>query len=639
MKKSISKKLVIKITALFLCTLMIATLTSTFYYEKSAKVSAAAATSTGDKGDWLTCKDGKIYDLYGNEVWLTGVNWFGFNTSTHTFDGLWSSNLYVNLELIADHGMNLLRVPIASQLLLDWKAGNFKQLEWEFNRGANYYKDSKNLIYEEKYDVLKDLGKTLAYDSTYVQPTDFEVWNVAVKKCKELGIKIMIDMHSNEIDNMGHQYPVWYKGDIDTEKFTEALEWLTETYKDDDTIVAIDLKNEPHGKANEDPRAKWDGSTDVDNWQYAASTIGQRLLKINPNLLIMVEGIEVYPKEGQTWDSPAGGYSEPENYYGAWWGGNFRGANLYPVDLGEGQSQLVYSPHDYGPSVWSQSWFYEGFTTQTLHDDYWYDSWAYLYETGDSFGNKYPLLIGEWGGFVEGDLDVRGGSSATTVANTKWLTSLQEYIVENRIHHTFWCFNYNSSDTGGLMVEDFQVWNEPKYQFLKPALWTAEDTHKYAGKFISLDHDTPIGANGISLNEYYGNQSDPKPTEPTTPEPTTPAPTEPTTPAPTEPGTPAPTEPGTPEPTEPGNPEPTEPGTPEPTDKTLRGDVDLSGKIGISDLVALCKQVVGVVGANLTGNALAAADCDCNGVVDSNDALELAKLIVKKIDGFAEEYI
>jgi aryl-phospho-beta-D-glucosidase BglC (GH1 family) len=520
MKKTISKKTIFRIIALFMCVAVIATFSSSFYSENAGKVYANLAGNSAEIPDWLTCKDGKIYDMYGNEVWMTGVNWFGLNTQTHTFDGLWTSNLYVNLELIADHGMNLLRVPIAAELLLDWKAGNFYELGWEFNRGANFYKDEKTLTYDEKYNVLKDLGIGVDEDSlhtsTYVAPTDFAVWNVAVKKCKELGIKIMLDIHSNEIDNQGHTHPVWYKGDIDTEKFTEALEWLTETYKNDDTIIAIDLKNEPHGKANENPRAKWDDTTDIDNWQYAASTIGQRLLKINPNLLIMVEGIEVYPKEGQTWASDAGGYGQPENYYGAWWGGNFRGANLYPVDLGDGQSQLVYSPHDYGPSVWAQTWFYEGFTTKTLHDDYWYDSWAYLYETGDSFGNKYPLLIGEWGGFVEGDLDERGGANATTVQNTKWLTCLQEYIVENRIHHTFWCFNYNSSDTGGLMVDDFHTWNEPKYQFLKPALWTAETGHKYAGKFVSLDHDIAIGANGISLNDYYGNSGgkDPIVTDP-----------------------------------------------------------------------------------------------------------------------------
>jgi hypothetical protein len=103
-----------------------------------------------------------------------------------------------------------------------------------------------------------------------------------------------------------------------------------------------------------------------------------------------------------------------------------------------------------------------------------------------------------------------------------------------------------------------------------------------------------------------------------------------------------PIEPTTPtEPTEPTTPteptEPTDPTTPtEPTDPTtpgnLIGDVDLNGEVRIADLVALCKHVVGIVGANLTGQALINADCDDNGEVDANDALTLAKFLVKKID-------
>ncbi|MDR0920595.1 MAG: cellulase family glycosylhydrolase [Oscillospiraceae bacterium] len=486
--------------------------------EKNLKITAAAT----EKADWLTTKGNKIVDMDGNEVWLTGVNWFGLNTQTHTFDGLWASNLYVNLELIADHGLNLLRIPVATELLLNWKNGDYYSLEWEFNRGKNYYIDEENRVYDEKYDVLKDLGKTLAFDSTYVNPTDYEVFNVALKKCKELGIKVMIDVHSSEIDNMGHQWPLWYKGAITTNDYYAGLEWLADTYKDDDTIIAIDLKNEPHGKYKDAQYggewAIWDDSTSANNWRYVAGVAGKKVLDINPNLLIMVEGIEVYPKEGETWESSAGGYGEPENYYGAWWGGNFRGVKEYPVDLGEYQDQLVYSPHDYGPSVYDQTWFYEGFDKQTLHDDYWYDSWAYIYEDGGAvpYTTEYgaveipkkegadeyttPLLIGEWGGFVEGDADERGGTTALTIRNTHWLTQLQHYIIENHIHHTFWCFNYNSSDTGGLMYDDFAKWNEPKYQFLKPALWQTDD-----GVFIGLDHDIPIGANGMSLSDYYSD--------------------------------------------------------------------------------------------------------------------------------------
>ena len=59
--------------------------------------------------DWLHVEDCKIVDKNGNEVWLTGVNWFGFNVGSQVFDGVWSRNMHEMLTEIADHGFNLLR--------------------------------------------------------------------------------------------------------------------------------------------------------------------------------------------------------------------------------------------------------------------------------------------------------------------------------------------------------------------------------------------------------------------------------------------------------------------------------------------------------------------------------------------------
>jgi len=96
----------------------------------------------------------------------------------------------------------------------------------------------------------------------------------------------------------GHMYPLWYDGQFTTEIWISTLEWLTERYKNDDTILALDLKNEPHGTPGSELMAKWDGSTDLNNWKHAAETCAKRILAINPNILIVVEGVEVYPKPG-----------------------------------------------------------------------------------------------------------------------------------------------------------------------------------------------------------------------------------------------------------------------------------------------------------------------------------------------------
>ncbi|MGN0593087.1 MAG: cellulase family glycosylhydrolase [Ruminococcus sp.] len=430
----------------------------------------AASAPDAYHDDWLHVNENaEIVDMNGNPVWLTGCNWFGFNVGSQVFDGVWSQNMHDMLRQIADHGFNLLRVPMSTEILLQWKNGDPDPSVPKVNEYTN-----------PELTIEGVEGGTVKYS--------FDLWNQAVEWCRELGIKIMIDIHSAETASAGHQVSLWYTDKFSTEDWCTALEWFADYYKDDDTILAIDLKNEPHGTADTpDLMAKWDDSTDPTNWKYAAETCAARVLAKNPNLLIMVEGTEVYPKfeEGADWSSQNIDYSRyPYSYYHhTWWGGNFRGAKEYPIDLGDYQSQLVYSPHDYGPLVWEQDWFYDGFTQESLLEDCWYDNWFYLQDEGTA-----PLLMGEWGGFMDGD------------RNEAWMIYLRDFMIENRIHHTFWCFNENSGDTGGLVYDNFGKWDEEKYALVLPSLWQDD-----SGRFISLDHTIALGANGITLSDYYNS--------------------------------------------------------------------------------------------------------------------------------------
>ena len=430
-------------------------------------ISTVKAQEAENNDDWLHVEGNQIVDMNGKPVWLTGTNWFGFNTGTNVFDGVWSCNMREALSTMADRGINFLRIPVSTEILTGWKEGK-PAMPGSLNDYVN--------------PELKGLNS-------------LELFDFALDVCKEVGIKIMIDVHSPKSEAMGHNYPVWYDETYDTEAWISGLEWMAQRYKNDDTILAFDLKNEPHGKPQEKLMAKWDNSTDVNNWKYAAEICTKRVLKINPNLLIMIEGVEVYPKEGSDYTA-VDVWGQESHYHYNWWGGNLRGVKDYPLNLGEYQKQVVYSPHDYGPLVHKQPWFFDGFTKETVYNDCWKDNWAYIYEDGIA-----PLLIGEWGGFMDGG------------PNEVWMTAMRDYIVENRIHHTFWCYNANSGDTGGLVTHDFITWEEEKYELLKPALW------QHNGKFVSLDHKVPLGSNGISLSEVNGEVI-PTPTKTAFPTPT-----------------------------------------------------------------------------------------------------------------------
>ncbi|WP_430868771.1 cellulase family glycosylhydrolase [Demequina aurantiaca] len=400
--------------------------------------------------DWLHIDGNTIVDADENPVWLTGANWFGFNTTERVPHGLWSVNLYDTIDQISAHGFNVLRVPISTELLMEWKNG-----QAAVPSGVNTYANPE-------LQGLTTLG----------------VFDAFLDASKDAGVKVILDVHSAKADNSGHIAPMWYAGDITTEDFYEAWEWTAERYKNDDTIIGYDLENEPHGSFKDTPRAKWDDSTDSDNWKHVAETAGNKILAINPNALILVEGIETYPKDGESWDS-----TNKDDYYTNWWGGNLRGVADHDLELGSNQDQLVYSPHDYGPLVFEQEWFAGEFSQASLTQDVWGPNWLYLHDN-----DQYPLLIGEWGGRVGQDQ-----------RQDDWLVYLRNLIAEKKISHTFWTINPNSGDTGGLLLDDWTTWDQEKLTLLDPALW--QDN---AGEFVGLDHVVPL-IGGTNVTEYYEN--------------------------------------------------------------------------------------------------------------------------------------
>ncbi len=525
---------------------------------------ANAVDGTGD--DWLHAEGSRLYDMNGNEVWLTGANWFGLNCSENAPHGLYAAEADPFLQAVADHGFNVIRFPISTELLLSWMNGTPNEVSsvqaWgDENQGFNL-------------DFLEEDGKTVK--------NSLEIFDLLIEKCKKYGLKCFLDVHSPHSDNSGHNYNLWYGKEtadgtvITTDIWIETLAWTARRYANDDTILGFDLKNEPHGKGQEGTAAaKWDDSTDENNWQYAATQCANAILAENPNALIFVEGVEQTLKDPSTgtWGMPDSLTDSP--YVPAWWGGNLRGVRDNPVVPDSGTSQIVYSPHDYGPSVFAQTWFDKDFTEQTLLDDYWYDTWAYINEEDIA-----PLLIGEWGGHMDDG------------KNQKWMGLLRDYMINHHISHTFWCLNPNSGDTGGLLGTDFVTWDEEKYGLVEPSLWQTLES----GKYVGLDHSTPLGANGLSLNEFYesyastegsnldgGTKGDGKPVQTETTASTQASETTTTSAAPTESTTTTSESAGN--------------ETTTALTATLKGDVNCDGSVTIADAVMASR----VVSDNFTG--------------------------------------
>ncbi|MBR1553976.1 MAG: cellulase family glycosylhydrolase [Oscillospiraceae bacterium] len=610
----IFKKLAAGISALVLCAGMTV----------SGFVPANAVDDNND--DWLHAVGSRLYDKDGNEVWLTGANWFGFNCSENCAHGMYAADCDAFLQSVANHGINIIRMPISTELLCSWMNGEPNSVQ----SVQASYEPPQDVVGEDgtvtKAGTYGNINKDFVESDGKTLKNSLDIFDTMMKKMKQYGLKVLIDVHSPTAHNSGHNYNLWYYNpeceaadtmaitegghEVTYQEWIDSITWLAERYANDDTILAYDLKNEPHGKRGysgttcPDGIARWDDSKVENNWVYAATECGNSILNVNPNALILIEGVEQYPKteKGATYDTADiwQASAEVSPWYGAWWGGNLRGVKDYPIDFGDAKknAQIVYSPHDYGPSVYEQTWFNKDFTTQTLLDDYWYDTWAYINDKDIA-----PLLIGEWGGHMDGG------------KNEKWMTLLRDYMIDNHINHTFWCLNPNSGDTGGLLGYDFTTWDEDKYGLFEPSLWQTTD-----GTYIGLDHAHKLGDSGLTVAEFYasglssnldaGGKTDPVqietvPTEKTTEE-TTEKATEASSEVPSESSAPA--------------------------DNYTLGDVDESGEINILDVVFLNKALLGK--EDISSAQQKAADVNHNGIPDSADTLMIMKRIVGLIQNF-----
>ncbi|HQA57375.1 MAG TPA: cellulase family glycosylhydrolase [Acetivibrio sp.] len=557
------KYLILFISLIMLLTLLIV---------PGLQISADTANIAEPDDDWLHVEGTNIVDKYGNKVWITGANWFGFNCRERMLLDSYHSDIIADIEIVADKGINVVRMPIATDLLYAWSKGE--------------YPPSTDTSYNNP--ALAGLNS-------------FELFNFMLENFKRVGIKVILDVHSPTTDNQGHNYPLWYNGTITEEVFKSAWVWVANYYKNDDTIIGFDLKNEPHTNTGnvkiKAQSAIWDDSNHPNNWKRVAQETALAILQVHPNALIFVEGVEMYPKDGiwddETFDTSP--WTGNNDYYGNWWGGNLRGVRDYPIDLGKYQSQLVYSPHDYGPLVYEQDWFKGPFTTandeqakKILYEQCWRDNWAFIMEEGIS-----PLLLGEWGGLTE-------GGDKLLEDNKKYLRCIRDYIIENKykLHHTFWCINIDSADTGGLFTRDEGTpfpggrdlkWNDNKYDnYLYPTLWKTED-----GKFIGLDHKIPLGKNGISIGSLSNHT----------------------------PGSPTPTPTEKPDPT-------TSYVTVSPTEgNIIYGDINDDGEVDSLDLTVLKRFIMRKINDINTE----AADLDLDGTITSLDVSLLKRFLLRKI--------
>jgi aryl-phospho-beta-D-glucosidase BglC (GH1 family) len=370
---------------------------------RSQPVTVAVATTPPRDGGsgFLSMSGATMVDANGDPVRLTGVNWFGFETANRVVHGLWSRDYRSMLRQVSDLGFNAVRLPWSNAILEPGSAPN-----------------SITFSGADPYDGRAPMNEPLA------GKTSLEVLDLVIAEAGRLGLRVILDNHSRKPDDFIAE-GLWYTPDFPESRWIEGWKTMAARYRNDPTVVAFDLHNEPHNPAT------WGGDPATD-YASAAERAATAIHAVHPDVIVIVGGVQTY--QGISY----------------WWGGNLRGVADRPLAIEP--SKLLYSAHDYGPEVFPQAWFSAADFPNNLFD-LWDQTWGYIPKQG--LGG---VFIGEFG---IGHRESSGGKALV------WIQSLMSYMGRTS-SWTYWSLNPNSGDTGGILQDDWVSVQQWKLDLLTP---------------------------------------------------------------------------------------------------------------------------------------------------------------------------
>ncbi len=359
----------------------------------SGLVGPAVAQEQQIAPGYLHTKGNQIVDSTGTPVRIVAVNWTGFQSEAGVVDGLWNSDKRYNpsqsggrnymdvMDQMKKLGFNTIRLPLSNNTLTS--------------------SPKQDSIDSDKNPDLKGL-------------TSLQVLQKIAAYAQKIGMWIILDHHQSEPGNSSRANPLWYipgSAKYTPQAWLDFWTTLATDFKNYPAVIGADLHNEPHdvanwGEGNKNPNEPHD-------WLLAAEQAGNAVLKINPNWLIVVEGVELYKGTN------------------AGWGENLMGVKTDPVKL-DVPNQLVYSPRAY-------SWTLPPVTEM---DNY----WGYIYRD-----NIAPVLVGEFG----------LTSTDDAASNERWYKEFVDYLAKTTgnspqpgdkgISWAYLGYTPNSDDTIGVL--------------------------------------------------------------------------------------------------------------------------------------------------------------------------------------------
>lgn len=323
------------------------------------QVAAAEALDRLHATLWLHAQGSQLLTAWNAPVTLKALNWYGFDYAPFVAEGLDRLPLDDILATMRSLGFNAIRLPFADETV------------------------------ESNPVVTTELDANPSFRGLHA----LDIMQRLIERAHDFGIRVIL-CNSRSEGGRGPELKtgLWYTQRYPESSWYADWETLARRFRHDDAFVGADLRNEPHiigsqftVQAYFQHGPLWgayQGSYYRDrDWHWAAQTLGNDLLAINPHLLIIVEGVQMYldPDRGVL--------------TGGLWGANLIGVQYDPIVLSR-PGQLVYSVHEYGPHMWQGNWFNPKTTYESLARR-WNHLWGYLLTASRLL--QAPIFVGEFG--------------------------------------------------------------------------------------------------------------------------------------------------------------------------------------------------------------------------------------------------
>jgi aryl-phospho-beta-D-glucosidase BglC (GH1 family) len=350
-----------------------------------------------------------VVDSQGERYKLRSANWYGFHLDHQVLKGLDRQPLDPMIGLFKAWGFNSVRLPFSNQMI---------------------------------HDTRPVPDEAVAANPEFRGQTPLQIFDAVIQRMTDHGLTVVLNNHSTSsewccnFDSNG----LWHNEGAGTysqsaEQWVQDWLLLAQRYKNNKMVVGADLRNEVRtGKYRNTiipVFPNW-GRGDGNDWQMAAADAGNRILAVNPDLLIVVEGIN------WTGTIPLLGSGERPH---------LQPVQGRPVNLIV-PNKLIYAAHNYsftGPNHTGDDKTSPGkirygqMDAQTLRATL-DREFGYLLNQDQYY--TAPVWVSEFGAAA-------GESDPATRA---WFSELVRYLIDKDMDFAYWPFNHEGY---GLVSEDY----------------------------------------------------------------------------------------------------------------------------------------------------------------------------------------